>query len=266
MNNSRLKRRKNGEKILSGIIEKPMNYIIIHYSCESFYDIKDGRTPRITSIALRYLDTAQTISFSIHKIAERKKLIENIQENYDLLEKEMLKEYFNFISDHSNYLWIHWNMRDGNYGFYAIESRYQVLGGRPKVIEDSKKIDLARLMVELYGLGYIGHPRLENLIDKNNIGKKDFLKGAEEAKCFQNKEFIKLHQSTLRKVDIFNTIIEKLAEGTLKTNSKLQDIYGLTPQGIYEMISENWVIALIFWVITTIVSGIIGFYISKALN
>ena len=28
------------------------NYLIIHYSCESFYDIKDGKTPRITSIAI----------------------------------------------------------------------------------------------------------------------------------------------------------------------------------------------------------------------
>lgn len=266
MSNMRLNRRRKGQKILEDIVENPGNYLIIHYSCESFYDIKDGRTPRVTSIAIRYLDSAQTISFSIHKIAERKGLLNNIEENYDLLEKEMLKEYFKFISDNDKGSWIHWNMRDGNYGFNAIENRYQVLGGKPKLIDDSKKVDLARLMVDLYGLGYIGHPRLESLIDKNNIGKKDFLKGAEEAKCFQNKEFIKLHQSTLRKVDIFNTIIEKLADGTLKTNCKLKDIYGLTPQGIKEMISENWVLSLVWWLVTIILSGLIGFYISKILS
>lgn len=39
----------------------------VHYSCESFYDIQDGRTPRITSIAIRNYASAQTESFSIHQ-------------------------------------------------------------------------------------------------------------------------------------------------------------------------------------------------------
>lgn len=266
MSNIRIKRIKSGKKVLEDINENKMRYLIIHYSCESFYNINDGRTPRITSIAIRYLATAQTVSFSIHKIAERKHMLDNIEGNYDILEKEMLKEYFKFINEHKDYLWIHWNMRDGNYGFNAIENRYQVLSGRVNEIEDSKKVDLARLMVDLYGLNYMGHPRLENLIDINSIGKKDFLKGAEEAMAFQNKEFIKLHQSTLRKVDIFNTIIEKLIDGTLKTNSTLKDRYGITPEGIHSMISDNWFISLACWSMTMIVSGVVGFYISKLLE
>lgn len=266
MENIRIKRRKSGKKVLKDISENPIKYLIIHYSCESFYDIKDGRTPRITSIAIRCLATAQTVSFSIHKIAERKNLLENIEENYDLLEKEMLKEYFKFLKEHKDYLWIHWNMRDGNYGFHAIENRYQVLGGKVNVLEDSKKIDLARLMVDLYGQKYIGHPRLESLINTNHIGKKDFLEGVKEAEAFQNKEFIKLHQSTLRKVTVFNTIIDKLNDKTLKTESTLKDIYGITPEGMRSMISHNWIICLIVWGIGAILSGLVGFYISELLG
>ena len=51
-------KRKKAEKIIKIIDKNPEMYLIIHYSCESFYDITDGRTPRITSIAV-YNVTAQ---------------------------------------------------------------------------------------------------------------------------------------------------------------------------------------------------------------
>ena len=71
----RYKKHKDAHKILLEISINPSKYYTIHYSCESFYDITDGRTPRITSIAIRNYDTAQTESFSIHKIAEKKHII-----------------------------------------------------------------------------------------------------------------------------------------------------------------------------------------------
>ncbi|OOP65466.1 hypothetical protein BWZ43_24955, partial [Heyndrickxia oleronia] len=60
--------------------------------------------------------------------------------------------------------------------------------------------------------------------------------GEEEARSFEDKEFVKLHQSTLRKVDILHSIVED----DLLTDSELKEIYGLTPQGIYELVKENW--------------------------
>ncbi|MBS4063862.1 MAG: hypothetical protein KGZ74_04850, partial [Chitinophagaceae bacterium] len=127
---SRIKRRISAKNTLRNICEQQSNFLIIHYSCESFYDTPQGRTPRITSIAIRYFDTAQTKSFSIHKIAEFKNVpFEQIENHYDELEKIMLDEYFDFVSKHSKYSWIHLNMRDINYGFEAINHRYIVLGG-----------------------------------------------------------------------------------------------------------------------------------------
>ena len=66
------RRRKDGLKTLDEIQAKRDIALIIHYSCESFYDLPDGRTPRITSIAIRNFSTGQTVSFSIHKCAEQK--------------------------------------------------------------------------------------------------------------------------------------------------------------------------------------------------
>lgn len=77
---------------------------------------------------------------------------------------------------------------------------------------------------------------------------------------------MKLHQSTLRKVDIFNTILEKLSNGDLKTKVKLNKIYGINPQGIHDMIKDSWYISSMWWSITMVVSGIVVFQISNILS
>ena len=172
---------KKAEQIFKEIDKNPENYLIIHYSCESFYGITDGHTPRITSIAVYFFDSAQTESFSIHKTAEKEHIdISEIEASYDKLERKMLDGFFQFVDNHQNIKWLHWNMRDINYGFKAIEHRYEVLGGKPKIIDDAHKIDISRLFIMCYGVKYIEHPRLESLLELNKISAKDFLPGAEE--------------------------------------------------------------------------------------
>jgi len=140
---------------------------------------------------------------------------------------------------------MHWNMRDINYGFQAIEHRYTVLGGTPTRVEESRKFDLARELIAIYGVGYIGHPRLENLVEKNKITNRDFLVGAQEAAAFENKEFVRLHQSTLRKVDILANIAERAANDSLSTNATWRERYGFHPSVIVELIKEHWFYSLL---------------------
>lgn len=252
-------RHKNARKILYKIDVNPQNYLIIHYSCESFYNIKDGHTPRITSIVVYDYKTAQTDSFSIHKMAEVSS-IENseIEINYDKLEKSMLNEFFEFAKTHQKYFWIHWNMRDINYGFKAIEHRFSVLGGTPYKIPDSNKIDLARLLVDCYGKGYADHPRMKNLMDQNKITGKDYLTGKEEASAFEDREYVKLHMSTLRKADVFANFLNRAINNTLKVNSKWTEIYGMSIQGIFIFCKDTWWIQLIWTIISMILGALVG--------
>ena len=68
------KRQREGWATLNRVFEDAANVWVVHYSCESFYDRVEGRSPRITSIALRKLNSAQTVSFSIHQVAERRRV------------------------------------------------------------------------------------------------------------------------------------------------------------------------------------------------
>jgi len=242
----RLSRRKKELERIDRIMEHPEDALVIHYSCESFYDRDDGKTPRVTSIAVRNLESGQTESFSIHKIAEQQEIsFETIHEHYDQLEKEMLEEYFKFLNENQGKTWVHWNMRDINYGFSALEHRFKALGGTPFLLTEGKKFDLSRAMVSLYGIGYIGHPRLTKLMKRNNITSKDFLTGKEEADAFENKEYVKLHQSTLRKADILANIFERVADGTIKTNSKWYEVYGVHPKVLIELIKQHWLVSFL---------------------
>jgi hypothetical protein len=169
----RMKLRNEARKRLDALHTRREMVLVIHYSCESFYDIKDGRTPRVTSIAVRNFASGETSSFSIHKCAEQRGVpSEKISADYDDLERSMLGEFFDFLRTVPNHTFVHWNMRDINYGFPAIEHRYKVLGGTPVLVDEGRKFDIARELVALFGVTYASHGeagRMHSLMELNSI-------------------------------------------------------------------------------------------------
>ena len=171
----------------------------------------------------------------------------------------MLKEFYQFMSQHKTYDWIHWNMRDINYGFPALEHRFKVLKGKPEELDESRKFDLARAVVAIFGNKYIGHPRLVKLMEMNHITARDLLDGPGEAEAFETKEFVKLHQSTLRKVDVLANILGRLIDGSLKTNATWRDRHGVHPKIVLEFIAKHWAFALVTGLIG-VSSAVYGFF------
>lgn len=201
---------------------------VIHYSCKSFYDRPEGRSPRITSIAIRRLDSGQTVSFSIHKIAEEKKVaLREIEGQYDVLEKDMLSRFYDYLGTNADVRYLHWNMRDGNYGFAAIDHRSRVLEVQNIVeINDDRKSDLSRLLIDMYGKHYSSHPRIDSLLKMNKIKPLDLMTGAQEARAFDEKNYVGLHQSTLRKVDVFANIGQLANDRQLVTLTRWWQLAG----------------------------------------
>ncbi len=253
-------RQKAARTTLAKIFANDSNVWVIHYSCESFYNRPEGHSPRITSIALRRLDDGQTSSFSIHKIAEIIKTPFNeIEQQYDTLEKEMLQQFYDQLKKFQQMQYLHWNMRDANYGFQAIEHRFRVLGGKEDdiyIVDDKSKVDISRLLIDIYGIGYIGHPRLPKLIEKNKISPPGFMTGKQEAKAFERKDFVALHQSTLSKVDVIANIAGRANDRNLKTNTTWWKMHGGRVTAACRWIAENpmWAIGVGF--LTVIGTGI----------
>lgn len=239
-------RYKEATFTLRNLFERQHDVLFIHYSCESFYDRLDGTSPRITSLAVRFLGSGQTISFSIHQQAEFEGVGKRqIREEYDQLEKKMLDAFYKFVERYSGCQWVHWNMRDANYGFEAISHRYRVLGGKATEIQDANKIDLARAMHDILGPKYIEHPRLYRLLERNEMVPRNLLSGEEEATAFENSEYVRLHQSTLSKVDALMNVAEAAIMDRLQCNNGYFKRRGLTLSTVILIIKDHPIFAAV---------------------
>lgn len=200
----------------------PQIFYTIHYSCQSLYDDNEGLSPRITSIAITHYATGQAVSFSTHSIAEELRIgREDVLGNFDAVEIQLLTGFYQFVRDRRDKYWVHWNMRNLTYGFEHLEHRYRALGGRDaSVIPVERRLNLNDLLADRYGSGYANHPKMKSLMELNGGIPRHFLEGKEEIQAFENKEFIRMHNSTLSKVGFLNSTIRKMVTGKLRTASR----------------------------------------------
>lgn len=212
----------NAKEILKKLRENESNLFIVHYSCQNLNDNNENYSPRITSIAVLHVGGSTMHSFSIHLIAEVRKIPrENIDQHYDELERDMLYQFFNFISEHDSSFWLHWNMSNINYGFEALIHRYKVLSGEDgKRIPDSKKFNLSSLILSVYGKNCVEHPRMASFMKLNDGEHRDILTGEEEVKAFAAKEYVKLHKSTMSKAYWFQHMYYLLQNNKVTVHNK----------------------------------------------
>lgn len=211
----------NSRDLMKRIRKRPENFFIIHYSCQSLFDENEGLSPRITSIAVIHFITGQAVSFSTHAVAERLKIDRNsVREKFDEIEFQLLEEFYKFVRDRRDRFWVHWNMRNLTYGFEHLDHRYRALGGPDTpVIPIEHRINLNDILADRYGSHYAPHPKMKSLMELNGGIHRDFLMGMEEVEAFNNNEFIRMHNSTLCKVEFFRIVINKLVNGKIHTKS-----------------------------------------------
>lgn len=202
--------------------KNPQNFYLIHYSCQSLYDDNEALSPRITSIAISHYANGQVVSFSTHAIAEELHISrDDVITKFDEIELELLSSYYEFVRDRRDKYWVHWNMRNLTYGFEHLEHRYRALGGRnASIIPVERRLNLNDLISDRYGPRYAGHPKLKTLMELNGGIPRHFLEGKEEIAAFENKEFIRMHSSTLTKIGFFSSAMNKLVRGKLHTASR----------------------------------------------
>lgn len=151
----------------------------------------------------------------------------------------MLKEFFEHIKKYQVNNFVHWNMRNSQYGFAALEHRMKILGGQPFVLDSNRKFDLSRMLIEIYGSKYADDPKLEFLIAINGKKPLNFLSGKDEAIAFREKRFVDLHYSTLRKVDVLSDLIHRAHDGTLRTKATWWHLHGGTLRTLVTWLAEN---------------------------
>jgi len=243
-------------KTLKYLVQNSNKILFVHYSCQSFTDKNQELSPRITSIAALFNNGRILKSFSIHYTAEILHIDrDDIEKNYNAIENVMLSDFFKFAESQYDYIWLHWNMVNINYGFEALEHRYKVLTGNDayKISEESK-YNLSKLILNKYGKDCVDDPKMYNLMDLNGGVHRDFLSGADEVRAFENKDYLKMHKSTMCKVYWFPYIFNLLIKNKVKTNK-----YNLNL--ILDRIFEKPLIKIfsLIAMMVTIITGVVVF-------
>jgi len=255
----RLEDRRRGKKKIEELKDKKDKTLIIHYSCESFFNTH-GRTPRITCIGIKNRGNGTTVALSIHLMAQimKKDLTSLSDVDFDLIEKGMLKEFYDFVKRQNAHKWVHWNMRNASYGFEAIANRFRILGGTPKTIDDQFKYDLPDIIGLIYTYSFENHKKptqgqLLNLSIRNKITTRDALTGTAEAEAFDARNFLLLHMSTMRKVELIDRLLTLEEKNQLKVDVTIFKSCGISIPGIIEIVRNNWILFLLWSVAMAII-------------
>lgn len=256
MKTYRIQEYKDSKKTIDTYMKNKKDYGIIHYACQSFYEDNCQNSPRITAISIMFPHNREIHVFSLASVAEQKSIDLNTAdcETLNTLEKEALQEFYNFIKGLKRTVtWIHWNMKDQNYGFSALARRYCKLHPRKKApfdFDEDKKINLSTLLSQRYGDKYASHPRQQNLLEKNHIKPKNLLTGREEAEAFKQKQYLAIERSVQAKVQAFSEILDRMANNELITDGDtLSDIYGISFMSFLTYLKENPVFSSILVII-----------------
>lgn len=278
MYNNSISARKEAIKDISDYVRKKHNYIFIHYARQNGFSDEYEKGPRIAVIATMAAENEQYKVFSLKKSADILGcdfflLTENEQDN---IEFNMLNEFFEFVKQNKDKIWLHWNMRNNNFGFAAIEDRYKKLGSKQQNyqqfhFEESKLINISVLLKKKYGSNFaksvywngILSGKMYDIFTLNHINDLEILNGLQEIKEYILKNINCIEQSVQGKLKAYKIIMEKTADNALKTRSKLlRDVYGFNIWGIAQYIQDNALLALIF----TIIGGVIGTSIFEVIS
>jgi hypothetical protein len=248
-------RQKAARDNLNALFAYPATVYAVHYACQSLKAQGPVSSARVGAIAVRQLSTGQVTLFSIADVAELNRLqVDQIAPNLDQIEQRLLEGFYEFVRFNRQARFIHWNMRDNQFGFGALEHRLSVLGGTPEQIPEINRHDLARLMEDLYGPDYApGRGKMLSLAELNDLVSGSMFSGANEAAAMETGDFRAVANSTQAKVRIIADIASAAHDRTLKTTAGLMTRHGGPLRLMIQKMAENPAY--------TIVSGAIGGFV-----
>ena len=83
-----------------------------------------------------------------------------------------------------------------------------------------QRLNLNDVLRTKYGADYAADPKMKSLVLLNGSLPPTFLDGAQESAAFKAKDFIRMHASTIFKVEFFRHAIILAGRGKLRTSGK----------------------------------------------
>jgi len=227
---------------LGDLFAAPERAYAIHYALQRLRRGRDDRAPPVAAIALRNLASGALRIFSIKAEADRAglSLAAAATSPKDLLHLEysMLFGLDDFLAQHPEATFVHWYMRDARFGFDALALRHRTVTsqvvagihgersvasavpfgfgtGLPPLairVPEDRRVDLARLLHRLYGIGQVG---LRPLAEANDLSLAELIDGKDEPMAFAEGNYARLAWSSSTKARLIAELATLAHSGTI---------------------------------------------------
>jgi hypothetical protein len=191
------------DKNLENLLNKEDNYFI-HYASNGFYN-GSSPAPKIACIVVYNEKNKIKGKFSISDYIN-----ENSIENS---EKLLFIKFKNFLMEHPNISFIHWNMLADGFGFKAMYKRASEIEVELPKISRENLFDLASYIEYLAGKKL----SIKQILWFNSVLDENFLDGKTEAQYFNQNKFEEILNSVHSKVVGLACIVSYIKDNSLKT-------------------------------------------------
>lgn len=228
---------------LCSALEQPQRASTIHYALQRLQRSNEHGEAPVAAIAIRDLADGASHVFSIKREAALAGIDLSAapsRQTLAALEYALLFKFNEHLSRAPDRTFIHWYMRDERFGFAALENRYRkslsdlnetLFGARsaataspygftgaaspfPVRVPHDNRIDLARLLRDLYGIGPV---RLRELSAANGLWHAEMLDGINEPEMFERGNHARLEWSSASKARLIAEISGLAYGGKLRT-------------------------------------------------
>lgn len=262
-----VKNRKYGKNRLKEVLSDPSKVLIIHYSHAQYPDEDNDNSisPLITAIVIRSLDDQINAHFSIHYEADKAGIIkEEISNNLRELELQVLKSFNRFVIRHTDYFWVHWDMKNIHFGFPAIKHRFEKLfqGTKEQLheIPTHKNLNLYSILEFMYGAEFAEFPdSLASIIKINSKSKLlpvDYISVEREGEEFEKQNYNSILVSLDCKVSRIRGFLQKF-----NSNTKVLVYKRNTISILFDLVNHP-VFLIIGWIATVLgmIFGLIALF------
>lgn len=207
---------------LVGLPPADDNLHVIHCSTGLGRDFRDS-VPPVSVVSVLSVHSGAKKSFAAVWLAQELGIpIADFKSRHPELEKELLRQFYAFVAERPNAIWLHSNMRSSQFGFEVLERRAMVHRLLPVAIPDARRFDLYNSVVrKLYPDPYFGHPRQEMMFRFNFGNVPDLLTEEGAAAAWSSGDYTALVRSAEAKVGCIAGLYDKLSRGeTLNGNPR----------------------------------------------
>jgi len=183
-------------------------FFSVHYASQSFVSVQKEPIA-VAGIAVYNPRENVTQTFNRLDVVDREQA-----------EMEILRRFFDFLSANRDATFLHWNMGSVEYGFEVLAKRYEFLGSKkPALTAPRERVDVDKVIRQLYGHDYAPHPRLPGIARLNDLDMRGFMAGADEAEAFTEDNWGDVTRSAATKAKLISDLFETVLARTLRTNN-----------------------------------------------